>query len=227
MYAIAIDGPSSSGKSSMAQEIAKKLDILHLNTGALYRAIGLYAYQNNLATKLDSEGRAIVSKEDIEKIVNNTKIEVKYKEKKQQTYLNDENVSELIYTPIVSDYSSRVSAIKEIRMHVLNIQREIADKNNVVMEGRDIASHVLPNAKYKFFITASPEVRAERRLNELLEKGLNCTYSEILEDIKQRDLRDTTREISPLIVVPEAIVIDTTYMNLKEVVEKVISYIKE
>ena len=227
MYAIAMDGPSSAGKSSLAKLVAEKLNILHLNTGALYRAIGLYAYQNKLASKLDDKGMPIISKKEINYLTNNTDVGVKFIDGKQHTILNGEDVTEMLYTPIISDYSSRTSAIPEIREHILNLQRDIAKNNNVVMEGRDITSHVLPNAKYKFFITASPEVRAERRHKEMLEKGESCTYEEILEDLKQRDIRDTTRDISPLVVVPEAVVIDTSNNTLDEIVEKLLSYIKE
>ena len=227
MYAIAMDGPSSAGKSSLAKLVAEKLNILHLNTGALYRAIGLYAYQNKLASKLDDKGMPIISKKEINYLTKNTDVSVKFIDGKQHTILNGEDVTGLLYTPIISDYSSRTSAIPEIREHILNLQRDIAKNNNVVMEGRDITSHVLPNAKYKFFITASPEVRAERRHKEMLEKGESCTYEEILEDLKQRDIRDTTRDISPLVIVPEAVVIDTSNNTLDEIVEKLLSYIKE
>jgi len=227
MYAIAIDGPSSSGKSSMASKIAEKLGILHLNTGRLYRAVGLYAFQNGYFNNLDKNGKVIADKKEVDDIIKNARISVEFIDKKQHTFLNGDDVTDLLHTPIISDYSSRVSVIPDIRNYMVEIQREIASKNNVVMEGRDITSHVLPNAKYKFFVTASAEVRAERRLNEMLEKGLNCTYEEILEDLLQRDNRDMTREYCPLIVVPDAIVLDTTYSTLDEMVDKALSYIKE
>lgn len=227
MYAVAIDGPSSAGKSSVAKMVAEKLNILHLNTGALYRAIGLYAHKHNLATHLDKNGMPIISEDEIKYLTDNTHVEVKFVDGKQRTILNGDDVTDLLYTPIISDYSSRTSAIPEIRQHILNLQRNVAKNNNVVMEGRDITSHVLPNAKYKFFVTASAEVRAERRLNEMLEKGLTCTYEQILEDLKQRDIRDTTRDISPLVIVPDAVVIDTSHISIDEVVDKILSYIKE
>ena len=227
MYAIAIDGPASSGKSSIARKVAEKLNILHLNTGQLYRAVGLYAFQQGYFSNLDNEGRAIADKKQIENILNNVKVEVKFLDGKQHTFLNGDDVTDLLHTKVVSDYSSRVSVVPEIRDHILHIQRDVASKNNVVMEGRDITSHILPNAKYKFFITASPEIRAERRLNEMLEKGLNYSYEDILQDIIQRDHRDATRECSPLIVVPDAIVLDTSNNTLEEMVDKMLSYIKE
>ena len=227
MYAIAIDGPASSGKSSMASRIAKKLGILHLNTGRLYRAVGLYAYKHGYFPKNKKTGQVVINKKEVNDVIANADINVKYIDGLQHTYLNGDDVSELLTTPIISDYSSRVSVVPEIRDYVTDIQRKVAESNNVVMEGRDITSNVLPNAKYKFFITASPEVRAERRLNELLEKGLTCTYEEILEDIRERDRRDITREYCPLIQVPEAIVLDTTHNTLDEMVDKALSYIKE
>ena len=227
MYTIAIDGPSSAGKSSVAKLIAEKLNILHLNTGALYRAVGLYAHQNGLASKLDEKGIPVLSKKEISALIKNTHVTVQFLAGKQHTLLNGDDVTDLLYTPIISDYSSRVSAIPEIRNHILELQRDISRNNNVVMEGRDIASHVIPDAKYKFFITASPEVRAERRFNEMAEKGILCTYEEILDDLRQRDVRDTTRKISPLIIVPDAIVIDTSDIDLNTVVDKILSYIKE
>lgn len=227
MYAIAIDGPSAAGKSKIADGLSAKLGILHLNTGELYRAVGLYAYQFNLASKLDEKGMPIITKKEVDSLVNNIKISVQFLDGEQHTFLNGDDVTSLLHTPIISDYSSRVSAIPEIRQHILNLQRQVAKENNVVMEGRDITSHVLPNAKYKFFITASPETRAERRLNEMLEKGLSCTYEDILEDLRQRDIRDTTRDICPLIIVPDATVIDTSYMTLDEAINTVLSYVKE
>ena len=227
MFAIAIDGPASSGKSSMAKKVAEKLNILHLNTGQLYRAIGLYAFDKGYFSRLDKDGNAITNDKEVEDVINNAKIEVKFIDGRQHTFLNGDDVTDLLHTKIISDYSSRVSAVPKIRDYVSNIQRDVASKNNLVMEGRDVTSHVLPNAKYKFFVTASPEVRAERRLNEMLEKGLKYSYEEILQDIIQRDNRDVTRDYCPLIIVPDAIVLDTSNNTLDEMVEKMLSYIKE
>lgn len=227
MYAIAIDGPASSGKSSVAKLVANKLNILHLNTGSLYRAIGLFAYQNKLASTLGEDGKAVFTPSEISKILKYADVSVKFIEGQQHTFLNGDDVTNLLKTPAVSDYSSRVSAVPEIRDHVLSIQRDIAEEHNVVMEGRDITSHVLPNAKYKFFMTASPEVRAERCLNELLEKGLMSTYQDVLNDIKERDSRDMHREISPLVIVPEAVVVDTTNLTIDQTAEYILGFIKE
>lgn len=225
MYSIAIDGPSSSGKSSLASKIAENLGILHLNTGRLYRALGLYVYENGYFNIVN--GSVNVVNAEVEDVVKNAKIDVKFQDGIQHTFLNGRDVTDLLHTPIISDYSSRVSAVPEIRNFMVKIQRKIASENNVVMEGRDITSHVLPNAKYKFFITASVEVRADRRYKEMLEKGINCTYEEILKDLQERDNRDMTRKYCPLKIVEDAIVVDTSNTTLNEAVEKVMSYIKE
>ena len=227
MYSIAIDGPSSSGKSSVADEVARKLNILHLNTGDLYRAIGYYAYVNGVATTVDEEGMPQISEHDTARLIKNVVVDVKFINGRQHTYVNNEDVTQYLHTPVVSDYSSRVSVIAKVRDHVLELQRSIAREQNVVMEGRDITSHVLPKSKYKFYITATPEVRAKRRQDENKQNGIFTTYEEVLEDVITRDKRDTTRKVCPLVIVPDAIVIDTTEMTLEEVVDKVLSYIKE
>lgn len=227
MYAIAIDGPSSSGKSSMASRVAKKLGILHLNTGRMYRALGLYAFNNGLLGELDKDNSVIVKKEEVDQIIKNAKIDVQFLDGAQHTFLNGEDVSDKLDSTNVSDYSSRVSVIHEIRDYVVLMQRDIATKTNLVMEGRDITSHVLPNAKYKFFINAPVEIRAERRLKELNEKGYNYTYNEILEDLKQRDYRDIHRDYCPLVKVEDAIELDASDKTLDEMVDLLLSYIKE
>ncbi len=226
MYAIAIDGPSASGKSSVADKVAKKLNILHLNTGCLYRALGLYAYKNKLAQTVGENGLPVITAHDISEMTK-TDVSVKFEDGKQHTLLNGEDVSDFLRTPAVTDFSSRVSVIPEIRDHVLNLQRNIAKQHNIVMEGRDITSHVLPDAKYKFFITASPEVRAERRLIEMQNEGLLDTYEDVLVSIKERDYRDENRDCCPLVLVPDAVKIDTSNMTLDQVVDTVLSYIKE
>ena len=227
MYTIAIDGPSASGKSSAADELARKLNILHLNTGELYRAVGYYAYINGIATSVDSEGMPQVSKEEINRLIRGVIIDVKFIEHRQHTYVNNQDVTEYLHTPIISDYSSRVSAIPQVREHVLELQRSIARTQNVVMDGRDITSHVLPKSKYKFFITASVEERAKRRYQENIDKGIVTTYEKELEDLKLRDKRDMTRKVCPLVVTEDSVVIDNTNISLEETVEKMLSYIKE
>lgn len=227
MYSIAIDGPAAAGKSTVAKQVAKRLGILHLNTGSLYRALGLFAYQQGIENKMDENGMPALSKKDINIITSKAKVEVDFIDGQQHTILNGDDVTDILKTPIVSEYSSLVSAVQEIRDHVLELQRDVARNHSVVMEGRDIASNVLPNADYKFFITASPEVRAERCYNELLEKGLMSTYEEVLQSIKERDTRDTTRECCPLVIVPDALIVDTTNMTIDQVVDFVAGVVKE
>ncbi len=229
MYSIAIDGPVSSGKSTLAKNLAEKLNILHLNTGALYRAIGLYAYRNDIASEVDENGVPKLNEKEMEELINEVHITVDFIDGKQHTILNGEDVSHLLHNPTISDYSSRVSVIKKVREHILELQRKIAREQSVVMEGRDITSFVLPNSKYKFYVTASPEVRAMRRYNEEREKGnTNLTFEQVLEDVKLRDYRDMTRKICPLVIAEDAVVINTDDLNEPElVVEKVLSYIKE
>jgi len=226
-YAIAIDGPSASGKSTVAQLVSEKLNILHLNTGALYRAIGLYAYENGFASELDKNGIPILSDDEKRSIVENSHVKVEFVDGSQRTYLNGDDVTSKLYSAIISDYSSRVSAIPEVRNHILHLQRDVAKTHNVVMEGRDITSHVLPHAKYKFFVTASAEVRAQRRFEELIARGEAASYEHILQDVKIRDHRDTTRSVCPLIKVKDAIEIDTSQKTIAQVVCEILSYIKE
>ncbi len=229
MFSIAIDGPVSSGKSTVAKLLAEKLNILHLNTGELYRAVGLFAYRNNLASTVDEKGIPKLNEKDMEILINDVDINVEFINGKQHTFLNGEDVSSLLHTPLMSDYSSRVGVIKKVREHILELQRNIAKKQSVVMEGRDIGSFVLPNSKYKFYLTASAEVRAKRRYNEEIAKGnKNINYQQVLEDVKLRDLRDTTREICPLVVAEGAIIVNTDNINdPKKVTEKILTYIEE
>ena len=229
MFSIAIDGPVSSGKSTVARIIAERLNILHLNTGALYRAIGLYAYRNNIASFVDENGVAHLNERDMERLINEVDIDVKFIDGKQHTFLNGEDVSDKLHNPLISDYSSRVSVIKKVRDHILHLQRSIAANQSVVMEGRDITSHVLPDSKYKFYLTASAEIRAKRRYEEEVAKGnKDLTYEEVLNEVKIRDFRDMTRDICPLVIVPDAIVVDTDNLPDPQLVaEELLKHIKE
>ncbi len=227
MYSIAIDGPVCSGKSTIAHAISERLNILHLNTGDLYRAIGYYAYKNNIASTVDSAGMPQLNADDMKALINDVDVDVKFIDGTQHTFVNGEDVTDQLHTPIMSDYSSRVSAIPEVRNHILQLQRDVALKNNVVMEGRDITSHVLPNSKYKFYITARPEVRAQRRMEQDKLKGMQVTYDEVLADIILRDKRDMTRKICPLVITKDAVVIDTSDKTLEQVLDEIIGYIEE
>ena len=214
---IAIDGPASSGKSTVADAVADKLNILHLNTGSLYRSIALFCLNNNISFNDETS---------IKNNLNKCDIQIRFENGIQQDYLNNKLVTHFLRTDDISKGSSVVSQFKCVRQKVLNLQRDIADKLSVVMEGRDITSEVLPNADYKFFITASAEERAKRRYKENLSMGLSCDYQTILDEIKERDYRDYNRKISPLKIVDDAFVIDTTDMTIEQVVEKVLKKIK-
>lgn len=217
--AIAIDGPAGAGKSTIAKLAAKELSFIYVDTGALYRAIGLSAQRNGIGSK------------DAEKILSmlkNTKIELAFNEKGEQVVLlNSEDVSGFIRTPEISMYASDVSAIPEVRAFLLDLQRNMAKTNNVIMDGRDIGTVVLPDAKIKIFLTASAEVRAKRRYDELIEKGMDVKYDDILQDVITRDYNDSHREIAPLKPADDSVIVDTSDLNLEQSVEKLISIMKE
>ena len=208
----AIDGPAGTGKSTIAKEIAKRLDLKYINTGAMYRAVGLYVHLNNIS--FDDEAAIAACLENIEIYFDNDNI-----------FLNNNNVTVAISEDEVSDYSSRVSVYPDVRHKLVKMQQELAKNNKVIMEGRDIASHVLPQADIKIYLDASPEERARRRVNQLIEKGQTAVYEDVLKKILIRDESDMTREHAPLIKVPDAIFIDTTNITRCEVIEKIIEII--
>lgn len=201
---IAIDGPSGSGKSSVSKEIAKKLNILHLDTGAMYRAFALYLLENNT--------------NDIEKAFKN----FKYSQKGNRFFLNDVEITEKIRENEISKKASDISKNGKVREFLVNMQRDIAKDLDVILDGRDITTVVFPNADFKFFITASLEKRAYRRYLE--NKSLD--YDKILEDMKKRDIQDSTRENSPLKIDSDAVILDTSNYTKEEVIEKILSIIK-
>lgn len=220
MYNIALDGPSGAGKSTIARLLAKRLGILYLDTGALYRAVGLKAYERGWEC-VDSAVRTELE---------NTEITVRYDKlsMSQSVYLDGKDVSADIRQHFVSDYGSRFSALRCVREKLLGVQRDIAAKYDSVLDGRDIGTCVLPEAKYKFFLTASADERARRRYNELIHKGeTGLDIRRIKADIEERDERDKSREIAPLKKAVDAIEIDSTELSIDEVVEKIISYVKE
>lgn len=217
-FNIAIDGPSGAGKSSISKEVAKKLGIVYVDTGALYRSIGFYFYKNNIS--LDNVDR-VVSELD------NISVNLVFKNGEQQVHLNGENVSSDIRLHIISEYASKVSAIPEVRKFLLQMQRNIARENNIIMDGRDIGTVVLPEADLKIYLTASAEVRADRRYKELVEKNQVVDYDTILKDIIERDNRDMTREIAPLKVADDAIIVDTSELDFEQSVQAIIDLIKE
>lgn len=214
---IALDGPSGSGKSTIAKALSSKLNILYLDTGAMYRATALKAIKLNIDT-FDEKG--------VLSFINDLDLEIKYENGKQQTYLDGENVSEKIREPQVSMAASNISSLKCVRLKMVDMQRKIAAETSCVLDGRDIGSYVLPNADYKFYITAKVGVRAKRRYDELTAKGHAVDFDALKQEIEERDYNDSHREFSPLVKANDAIEIDTSDMNIDQVVDCVMSHIK-
>lgn len=215
---IALDGPSGSGKSTVAKFLSDKLNILYLDTGAMYRATALKALNLGIDT-FDEEG--------VKTFINDINLEIKYIDKSQHTFLDGEDVSQKIREPHMSMAASNISSLKTVRLKMVEMQRKIASDISCVLDGRDIGSYVLPDADYKFFITASPEVRAKRRFDELKAKNFDVNYDEILKDIEKRDYNDIHRDFSPLVQAKNAVYIDTSDMNIEEVTNKILSFIKQ
>jgi len=201
MINIAIDGPAGAGKSTLARCAAQELGFVYVDTGALYRAVALYMIQRGI----DVTNAVAVSA-----ALTGVDVELRYVNGEQRVYLCGENVSAVIRTPEVSMAASNVSAIAKVREFLFDLQQDIAAKNNVIMDGRDIGTVVLPEAQVKIFLTASPEERAKRRYDELVEKGENVDFDEVLADVKQRDYNDSNRAIAPLKPAADSIVVDTT-----------------
>lgn len=218
MINVAIDGPAGAGKSTIAKAVAAKLGYIYVDTGALYRTVALSAARKGI---LDDTDKIIEMLGDIE-------VKLGFADDGTQcVYLNGEEVSSFIRTPEISMGASKVSAIPEVRDFLLDLQRNIARENNVIMDGRDIATVVLPQANPKIFLTATAECRAKRRYKELLEKGESVRYEDVLADVNQRDYQDSHREIAPLKPTDESIMADTSDLELEESVEMVINMIKE
>ncbi len=202
MINIAIDGPAGSGKTTLAKMLSEKLNCYYLNTGAMYRALGMFCYL---------QGKDCKNKKDALWICDNADIQINFINSIQHTFINGEDYNKHISNYYASKYASEISKHDCVREKCVKIQREFADKNNVVIEGRDIGSVVLPNANFKFYFDISAEIRAERRLNQYKQNGTDLTgitFEKILQDIKQRDYEDSTRENSPLIKMPDSIVVD-------------------
>ncbi len=215
---IAIDGPSGSGKSTVAEELAKEFGIIHLDTGAMYRACALKVLESGI--DLENETK-------IYDLLLKVKLDVDYLGGVQHTYLDGVDVSEAIRRPPVSMAASKVSQYRSIRYHLTEKQREIAGKKSCVMDGRDVGTFVLPDANFKFFLTAKPEVRARRRFEELKAKGYDVDYDKILEELIKRDEQDSTRAVAPLKKADDAVEIDTSDLKIEEVLEKIKKIIRE
>ena len=220
---IAIDGHSSCGKSTVAKELAKKLGYIYIDSGAMYRVVTLYALRNGLIKN---------QAPDVEKLLaalKNIRITFKWDEEtgRNTTFLNDENVEEEIRQLAVSENVSPVSTIAEVRAEMVKQQRENGKNKGIVMDGRDIGTVVFPNAELKIFMTASPEIRAQRRFDELKAKGMNVDFDEILKNVKERDLIDSTREVSPLRKADDAVVLDNSYLTREEQLEWAVKKVNE
>lgn len=217
-FNIAIDGPAGAGKSTAAKLAAKELDFIYVDTGAMYRTIALYLLRSG--TDIEEEAALQAALEDID-------VRISYEQGVQHMILNGEDVSGLIRTPEVSDMASRSSARPAVRRKLLDLQRQLAAREDVLMDGRDIGTAILPEADLKIFLTASVAERARRRFLEMKEKGEECSEEEIRREIEERDYRDMHREISPLVQAEDAVLLDTSDMTLEQVVEKITALAKE
>ncbi len=215
---IAIDGPSGAGKSSLAKAIAKRLSIIYVDTGALYRSIGLYMKDHGI----DPHDEAAVSA-----VLSDVSLSLLFQNGEQHILLCGEDVGDKIRTPEMSMYASAVSALPSVRAFLLNTQRSIAEKNSVVMDGRDIGTVILPDAEVKIFLTASSEARARRRTEELLAKGVACTFEEVLADMITRDKNDSTRKIAPAVPAEDAVFLDNSALTVEETIERALAIIEE
>lgn len=218
MISVAIDGPAGAGKSSISRIAARRLGFIYVDTGALYRAVGLKFSLSGADTALNC---------DIDGILADTTVDIRFKDGEQRVYLDGRDVSNEIRTPAVSMMASAVSARPQVRAFLLEMQRKLARENNAVMDGRDIGTVVLPDATVKIYLTASAEVRARRRLKELTEKGENVTFKEVYDDMVKRDWDDMHREIAPLKQAEDAVLADTTDCNFEESVELILKIVNE
>jgi cytidylate kinase len=219
MHAIAIDGPAGAGKSTMAKAVAKALNYVYVDTGAIYRTLGCHYEMLGIGPK-DADG--------ITRLIGDAYIEARYTEQgEQRMFLNGEDVTGLLRTPEISDYASKISAFPVVREYLLDMQRQIAREHNVVMDGRDIGTVVLPDAEVKIFLTATPEERARRRFEELRLKDPKTSYEKVYQDLLQRDHQDTTRKIAPLRKASDAVELDTTNLTIEESVEAILKLAQE
>lgn len=215
---IAIDGPSGAGKSSVSKEVARRLGIIYVDTGALYRTIGYYIRQKNI---LPTDNKSVISE------LPNINLEIKYSEKGQSVFLNGEDLGDAIRQPEISMYASAVSAIPEVRAFLLDTQRDIARSNSVIMDGRDIGTVILPDAEVKIFLTATLENRAKRRYDELSAKGMAVDFKDVLREMEERDKNDAGRDVAPAVAAKDAIVLDNTGFTVEQSVDAVLDIINK
>ena len=215
---IAIDGPAGAGKSTIAKRVAKELSFIYVDTGAMYRAVALYLLKKNVDGK---------DPDEIARTCTGAAVSIEYRDGEQIVMLNDENVNPFLRTEEVGNMASISSANPAVREHLLQLQRNLAAENNVVMDGRDIGTTILPDADVKIYLTASARTRARRRFLELSDKGITCDMEEIKKDIIERDQRDMLREISPLRQAEDAVLVDSSEMTIDEVVETILHIYRE
>lgn len=215
---IAIDGPSGAGKSSLARAVARELGIVYVDTGALYRTVGLFVRRKGVEPK---DAPAVIA------LLPEIELSMTYEDGEQVIRLCGEKVGESIRTPEISMYASAVSAIPEVRTFLLETQRKIARETGVIMDGRDIGTVILPDAEVKIFLTASSEARARRRTAELAEKGVTTTYEEVLADMVERDKNDSTRAVAPAIPAEDAVMLDNSDLTLEGTVARVLAIVRE
>ena len=218
MTAVAIDGPVGAGKSSVARECAKRLGFIYVDTGALYRACGLQCKRHGIEI-------TAANSDKISALLAETELSIKLIDGVQHVFLGSEDVSEEIRLPEISMAASAVSALPPVRQYLLELQRRLARENNVIMDGRDIGTVILPNAQVKIFITAKAEVRAKRRYDELVAKGIEAEFEKVLDDLNRRDYQDSHREVAPLKQAEDAVLLDTTELDFDGTVEKVLELV--
>lgn len=218
MINIAIDGPAGAGKSTIAKAVAKRLGMIYLDTGAMYRSVAYYVLEH---------GADVNDERAVEALLPGIEMDIRYENGMQQIYVSGKNVTPYLREPHMSKAASDVSALPCVRYKMVELQREFAASHDVVLDGRDIGTFVLPDANCKFFMTASPEERAKRRFKELTEKGSVCTFEEVLADINKRDYNDSHRAVAPLKQAEDAVRIDTTDMSIEQVTERVERIVKE
>ena len=212
-YNVAIDGPAGAGKSTIAKLVAKEKGYVYVDTGAMYRGLAIHFLENGIEAE---------EKEKIAEACKDADVTIRYEDGQQQVYLNGKNITAKLREDAVGNMASKSSAIPEVRAKLLELQRELARKEDVIMDGRDIGTCVLPDADVKVFLTASVETRAKRRYDELVEKGVACDLEEIARDIAERDERDSTREIAPLKQAEDAVLVDSSHMTIEEVVAAIV-----
>lgn len=212
-YNVAIDGPAGAGKSTIAKLVAKEKGYVYVDTGAMYRGLAIHFLEKGIEAE---------EKEKIAEACKDADVTIRYEDGQQQVYLNGKNITAKLREEAVGNMASKSSAIPEVRAKLLELQRELARKEDVIMDGRDIGTCVLPDADVKVFLTASVETRAKRRYDELVEKGVACNLEEIARDIAERDERDSTREIAPLKQAEDAVLVDSSHMTIEEVVAAIV-----